>query len=552
VTLSLRLENLKRYKDLAYLLWKYGGNEMIAATGLSGALDEPATDEERAEAEELAGDLERLGPTYVKLGQMLSTRADLLPAPYLIALRRLQDDVEPFPYEEAEGIIESELEVRVSKAFGSLESKPLGAASLGQVHAATLRDGRPVVVKVQRPGVRERVLQDLAAFHELAGALDRHTEMGRRYRFRSVLHELEKSLLQEMDYEAEAANLVALGTNLERYDALVVPRPIPDYTTSRVLTMERLDGTSLSHLSPLALQELDGAALAYELFDAYLRQVLVDGLFHADPHPGNVFLLRDGRLGLLDLGMVGHVRPATQEHLLKLLLGIGDGDGDQVAEHSLRMSRLREDHDREGFCHEIGELVARESRSKLHDIEIGSVILEITQIAGNHGVVVSSELTLLGKTLLNLDQIGRTLDPHFEPAGAIRKASAALMQERMRQSASPANLFSSLLEAKELAENLPGRLNRIMGRLADNDIRVRVDAFDERKLMEGFEKVANRITIGLVIAALIIGAGLMMNVRTPFTLFGYPGFAMICFLIALVAGLRLVWTIFWEDRENKR
>lgn len=548
----LHIGNLPRYKDLALLLWRHGGTALLEQTGLAAALDAEPAAEDRAEARELARDLEQLGPTYVKLGQLLSSRADLLPPAYLEALSRLQNRVEPFPFEEVEATIEAELGVRPSKPFAELESRPLAAASLGQVHRARLRDGRPVVVKVQRPGARERVLADLQAFHELAATVDHHTEIGRRYRFGRVLDQLETSLAAELDYRQEAANLEALGAALARFERLLVPRPVADLTSRRVLTMERIDGTPLSDLSPLARIELPGPELAQELLRAYLHQVLVDGLFHADPHPANLMATPDGRLALVDLGMVGHVRPEVQEHLLKLLLGLSDGDADQVAEETLRMSEVRpERFDRAGFEREVGE-VAQQGRSSFAELETGRMLLEVAQIAGRHGVWVSPELTLLGRALLHLDEIGRMLDPDLAPARVVGEYAAELMNARMWKMASPGHLFSTVLETKELAERMPERLNKILDNLAENRLRVEVDALDEDRLMVGFQKIANRITLGVVIAALVVGAGLLMDVETEFTLLGYPGFAMICFLIALLAAGGLIWSIVRTDRPAHR
>ena len=345
--LSLKPQHLKRYKDVAVLLMKYGRSDLVKAAGLDPTLDDesPAATATDPAASELANDLERMGPTFIKLGQLLSTRPDILPLPYLQALTRLQDRVEPFSFAEVESIVISELGVRLSKAFSEFEAKPVAAASLGQVHRAAMRDGRPVAVKVQRPDIRERVMEDLDALEEIAEFLDDHTEMGRRYGFVQILDEFRRSLLRELDYRQEAQNLTLLRRNLSEFSAIVVPAPIEDYTTSRVLTMEYVSGTKITTLSPVALLELNGAALAEQLFRAYLKQILVDGFFHADPHPGNVLVTDAGQIALLDLGMVGRIAPRLQEPLLQLLLAISEGQSDDAvalrAEGGRGQARLR-------------------------------------------------------------------------------------------------------------------------------------------------------------------------------------------------------------------
>lgn len=553
MTLSLEADQLRRYKDVARLLFKYGRSDLADWARhdpiLADAEALPA--EAAAEGAELADDLEAMGPTFVKLGQVLSTRSDLLPPPYLEALSRLQDRVEPFPYEEVERIVGEELGVRLSKAFSRFDPEPLASASLGQVHRAALRDGREVAVKVQRPGIRSRIAGDLEALERIADLLDRHTEAGRTFGFEEMVEEFRKSLLEELDYRREAQNLRTVGANLERFDRLVVPRPVADYSTSRVLTMEFVAGGRLDETSPLARLEIDGAELADQLFEAYLSQILVDGLFHADPHPGNLLLTPDRRLALLDLGMVGHVAPVLQERLLKLLLAVADGKGEAAADLLLDVGERREHRDDARFRREVSDLVMRHRETSVERIEVGRVVLDLARVAAVGGVRVPPELTLLGKALLNLDHVGRALAPEFDPNAAIRRHAGDILSRRMTRSLSPSNLFSSLMDAREFAEALPGRINKILTTLANNDLRLRVDAVDEIELVKAFQKVANRITVGLVLAALIVGAALMMNVRTAFTILGYPGFAMICFLAAAAGGVALVWDVLMHDRRSR-
>ena len=553
MTLSLEADQLRRYKDVARLLFKYGRSDLADWARhdpiLADAEALPA--EAAAEGAELADDLEALGPTFVKLGQVLSTRSDLLPPPYLEALSRLQDRVEPFPYEEVERIVGEELGVRLSKAFSRFDPEPLASASLGQVHRAALRDGREVAVKVQRPGIRSRIAGDLEALERIADLLDRHTEAGRTFGFEEMVEEFRKSLLEELDYRREAHNLRTVGANLERFDRLVVPRPVADYSTSRVLTMEFVAGGRLDETSRLVRLEIDGAELADQLFEAYLSQILVDGLFHADPHPGNLLLTPDRRLALLDLGMVGHVAPVLQERLLKLLLAVADGKGEEAADLLLDVGERLEHRDDARFRREVSDLVMRHRETSVERIEVGRVVLELARVAAVGGVRVPPELTLLGKALLNLDHVGRALAPEFDPNAAIRRHAGDILSRRMTRSLSPSNLFSSLMDAREFAEALPGRINKILTTLANNDLRLRVDAVDEIELVKAFQKVANRITVGLVLAALIVGAALMMNVRTAFTILGYPGFAMICFLAAAAGGMALVWDVLMHDRRSR-
>ena len=553
--ISLKPEHLKRYKDIALLLMKYGRSDLVKNAGLEEILKDEVTvtGDAPPEAESLADDLEKMGPTFIKLGQLLSTRADLLPLPYLQALSRLQDKVEPFSFEDVEQIVTSELGVRISKAFASFEAEPMAAASLGQVHRATMRDGRPLAVKVQRPGIREQIIKDLEAMSEVAQFLDEHTEMGKRYEFQKMLDEFRKTLLAELDYRREAQNLVTMSDNLIDFDAIVIPQPVDDYTTSRVLTMDYIHGRKITDLDPLTRMDIDGAELVHQLFRAYLQQILVDGFFHADPHPGNVFLTDEGQIALIDLGMVARIAPGMQERLLQLLLAISEGRADQAADVAIQIGQIREGvFDEVDFRRRVGDLVTTHQDASLGQIEVGTIVLEVTKASGECGIRVPAELTMLGKTLLNLDQVALTLDPSFDPNDAIRQYASEILRQRLTKSLSPGNLFSSVLEMKEFLEKLPGRVNKILDSVANNQLEVKVDALDEHLLMEGLQKIANRITLGLVLAALIVGAAMLMDVPTDFKILGYPGLAIIFFLVAATGGVLLVLNILFYDEKAKK
>ena len=551
--ISLRPQHLNRYRQIAWLFIKYGRSDLVKETGLDETLaaEERTTPKEAAKADELAKDLEKLGPTFVKLGQLLSTRVELLPRSYIEALTRLQDKVEPFGFADVEKTVISEIGVRMSKAFADFESTPVASASLGQVHLARLRDGRAVAVKVQRPGIRDAMMEDLDALGEIAEFLDHHTECGKRYQFTQMLDQFRKSVLRELDYRLEANNLTAFRKQLKDFERIIVPAPIDDYCTQRVLTMEYVPGKKITEMSPLARMEFDGAALAEELFRAYLDQILVHGFFHADPHPGNVFLTDDYRIALLDLGMVGRIAPRLQEDLLQLLLAISEGRGEEAAQIAIKIGARREGFDEKEFTRKISELVVVQKSATVEQMEVGRLVLEVTQTSAESGILVPPELTLLGKTLLNLDQVGRTLEPEFDPNASIRRNSAEILQKSVWKSLSPGNLFSGVLELKDLLQRLPARLNKFIDAIADGEFKVKVDAIDERKLMVGFQKVANRITVGLIVAALIVGAALLMRVDTTFRIWGYPGLAIIFFLGAAAAGVVLLINILFYDKSSK-
>jgi ubiquinone biosynthesis protein len=551
---SLKPERLKRYKDVALLLVKYGRSDLVKQAGLEDSieLDEMQLAETRPEAEELAADLEKLGPTFIKLGQLLSTRADLLPTPYLEALSRLQDRIEPFSYEEVDQIVSGELGVRISKAFADFDPEPLAAASLAQVHLAHMRDGREVVVKVQRPNIREQIVEDLEALSEIAHFLDAHTELGKRYDFENMLKDLRASILRELDFKLEANNLITFGENLREFDRIIIPEPVEDFCTSRVLTMEYITGKKITELNPLRLMEIDGPGLARELFRAYLKQILLDGFVHADPHPGNVFLTDDEQIALLDLGMVARLLPGFRDNVLRLLLAIAEGRGEEAAEVTIRMGEPKPRFEKAEFSKRIAELVAENADANLTRLNSGKVVLEITKISADCWFRLPSQFTMVAKALLNLDRSVFTLDPNFEPAAIIRQRAIEILQRNLMQSVSPMNLIGGVVELKEFVEKLPGRVNKILDTIGNIEFKIDVDAIDEKIVLEGLQKVANRISLGLILAALIVGAAMLMRVETPFKILGYPGFAMIFFLLAAIAGIGLVITIISTDVKARK
>ncbi|MEP7156368.1 MAG: AarF/UbiB family protein, partial [Betaproteobacteria bacterium] len=472
--------HLQLYKRLATLLWKYGRSDLVQGMGIEDALGNAAIKASPTETNpaELADDLEAMGPTYVKLGQILSGRPDLLPDPYLKALARLQDNVKPFPFTEVEEIVTTDLGVRISKAFSRFDEVPLAAASLGQVHLAALRDGREVVVKVQRPGITAQITEDFEVLSQIAELLDTHTEFGRRHRVLAVLEEFRISINQELNYEREAQNLRLLSRNLAAFEHIFVPEPISDYCGRRVLTMDYVRGRKITKLGPLTNLEMPGEVLADELFRAYLQQVLVDGLFHADPHPGNVFLTSDKRIALLDLGMVGTTTPAMQDNLLKILLAVSECKGEDAANVVIHMSQTTADFDEAAFKRSVNQLVVAQRDRALADLNVGRTLLTVSQTAAQFGLYVPSELTLLGKTLLQLDEVGKILDPDFDPNAAIQRNAAELMSQRMRKQATQGNVLSSLLEVKDFMAGLPQRVNRVLDVVGGSQLEVKVRAVD--------------------------------------------------------------------------
>src|SRR6185436_19976954 len=381
---------------------------------------------------------------------------------------------------------------------------------------------------------------------------DHHTTTGRRVGMKRMAGELRESLLRELDYRLEAQNMTAIGANLAQFERIVVPKPVPDYSTARVLTMAYIRGQKITAVSPLVLAESGSRELAEELFRAYLHQVILDGLFHADPHPGNVLLTDDKRIALLDLGMVSRLSPDRQEEILQFLLAVADGRTERAADLALQMGERLDGFDEAAFRQRVVDVLVRSRDSRIGEMPAGRLMLAVAHSAVGAGVRLPNELTLLGKTLLNLDEVGRTLAPDFDVEASIRRNAEALMMERMRRSITPSSGFAALLDAKNFAERLPGRINRILDSLANQELKVKVELIDEGSVLEGLQKVANRITLGLILAAMIIGAAMLMRVETSWRIMGYPGLAMLFFMAAAFGASWMAFGILRGDQPHPR
>lgn len=502
--------------------------------------------------EEFAQDIQRLGPAFIKIGQALSIRPDLLPVRYLDALRRLQDDVESVPFELIRERVEQELGMRLSHVFASVDPHPLAAASLAQVHAGTLHDGREVVIKVQRPDIEEAVREDVELLRTVARGVDWLTEQGRRIHFVDWIDEMEQTLAEELDYRLEADNLRIFRERLVGYPMLMVPAPIAQLSTRRVLTMERVPGNKIG--DAVRLRRLDEPLdeMARELVCAYLDQIFLHGLVHADPHPGNV-LIHDQGLGLIDLGMVVRLSPRTRDALLRLLVALADGNGDDAANRIEAMAEPLEMYDQRNWQRRCARLVSRiHGTHARRELAEGQVLIELTRLAAACGLRPPPEIAILGRTLLALEAVIQRLDPERSTRELVRQHLDRLLGERARMQLGRQALKLEVAEVVEAAGALPRQVGAVLDLLAANRLRVRVSGLEESRLLENLQKIANRITVGLICAALVVGAALALRVDAGPRLFGYPGLALVMFVLAFVLSATLVVSVLLSDRRQSR
>ncbi len=594
--MPLAPRHLPRLTATVSLFTKYGLKDFAVGQGLRVIAPEEFTDDENEQtdvaerATAFRKRLVELGPAFVKLGQVLSTRPDLLPDQYIAELEHLQDDVGPIPLSEVEDLIQSQLGGRLSKLFASFDENPIGTASLGQVHAAELRDGRAVVVKVQRPGIRDTLAQDMEFFHEVAEFLTAHTEAGHRIDMIGVIQQLERAIADELDYRTEARNAAVFRRSLAGFPRILIPKVVEAYSSERVLTTERIRGVKIQDIPPVTRIEHDFEPLADEFAKAYLQQITIDGHFHADPHPGNVFIILPGvdnprtpsevaagerrterrdavtaigkieqeaqadaaatpppdgpKLALIDFGMTARLPEALKDKVVRLLLSMADNRGDAAADTLIEMGKTTETFDRTGYTSDIAGLIARNYDRSIGDLQSGAAMYEMINISYQRGLRLPSELTMLAKAMFNLDAVSRALDPNYNPVDAIRSYGNKIASDRAKKELSPSRLFQIATQTSDLLTVLPHRIDVISNRLAAGEFMLRIDTPAVPVLLQALHKIANRIFSGLVLCGLLVASSMLMPYRRSL---GTTGF-----VIAAALGLYMVTSILLGDRKSRK
>lgn len=491
-------------------------------------------------------------------------------------------------FEQVEALVESELGAKLSKLFGSFDQEPLGSASLGQVHAAKLRDGRDVVVKIQRPGIREILGDDIEFFRELATFLTAHTSAGEKVDIIGVVQQLERALVDELDYRTEARNAASFRRSLAGFPHILIPRVIDAYTTHKVLTMQRVRGVKISDIPPITRIDHDFEPLADEFARAYLHQITGTGHFHADPHPGNLFVILLGRenpltpaeaaamdrrelerkpatplirsegeamreatevadpgdpkLGIIDFGMTAHLTESMRNSVVRLLLAMAQNQGDAAADVLIEIGEHMPTFDRAAYTRDVAALVAKHADETVGDTPAGLVLYQMISIGYREGLKLPADLTLLAKALFNLDAVTRSLDPNFNPSQTIREYATNIANERAKRDLSPQRLFQMAAATSDLVNALPRRLDTITERMARNDFAFRVDTPQLPMLLNGMEKIANRIFVGLVLAGLLIASSSLLQY--------WRRLGLACIAIAAGLGLWMIGSILISDRKK--
>lgn len=543
---------LRRLRDIAQVLVKYGFQDAAARLRLvprprTGPFKGQRAHERPATARRLRQALEDLGPTFVKFGQALSTRADLLPPDVIAEFEKLQDDVPPMPAGMAEATIAAELGRGTHELFAEFDAEPIAAASIAQVHRATLLSGERVAVKVRRPGIGPTIEGDLALLGQLARLAERYLGDAELLQPTRLVREFGRAIRREQDLAREGRTIDRFRQNFAGDETVFVPRVIWDRTTAAVLTMEFVDGVKVSELGtePSAY---DPSIVARRGATAILRQVLRYGLFHADPHPANLFVLPGDVICFLDFGTVGRLDRHMRDRLATLVQAVVREDTDRMADAVLAIAEPVDDYDRHAFRQDLAEVFDAYSSVRINDLAIGGLFLEAVSVMARHRLRFPPDLMLLAKAFVTTEGVGKRLDPSFKLVEHAKPLLEEVLRERLSPSAVASRLGEAGRETAEVLRALPGEVREILSKARRDRLQIQ---FVHRNLdffVQEMDRASNRLSFAIVIAALVVGSSLIFQSGAGPTLFGYPALGLTGFLTAAVLGIWLVIGILRSGR----
>ena len=514
------VRDLGRLQEIAGVLIRYGFGDMVRRIGMSAALertgrmlhwDDPEAMAHMAPPERVRCAMQDLGPTFVKLGQVMATRVDLLTPEWTTELGKLQNAVPALPFAQVRPQLVEDLGADPEAVFERLEETPLAAASLAQTHRAWLADGSAVVLKVRRPGIRDTVEADLRLMARLAEIVEERAPDLRRYHPAEVVQQFSASLRRELDFAAEGRNAERIAANFAGHDEVVVPRVYWEWTSERLNVQECLQGIAGTDLAAVDAAGLDRAQLAATGADIVLKMVLEDGFFHADPHPGNIFYLPDGRIGVIDFGMVGRVSEQRRFQIVQLLHGLVERESAPVADVLMEWGEGGGEVDEARLQADVGAFVDQYRGVPLKDLHMGLMLTDVPTILRDNGLSLPPDLALMIKAFLTLEGMGRQLDPDFDMAGAARP----FLQRVVLQRYSPRTLLKrgrrTALDAMELVGDLPRELRRLLRTARRGRLHMQVEVTSLKAFGEQVDRAANRLTMGVITAALVVGSSIVMN-----------------------------------------
>ncbi len=547
---------LKRYGQIIEVLQKYGFGYIVEQLGLSSIRDltYKFKNKDKVDKFNTSGPvrarkiLEELGPTYIKLGQLLSMRHDLVPLEYASEFAKLQDEAPSFDFEDVELTIEEELGDSIEELFESFEKTPLACASIGQVHRAKLKDGDDVVVKIQRPGIKEVIESDLDIMYSIARLVDEHMPEARLYRPIEIVDELSRSILAEIDYTQEGWNTDSFAENFANNNQVKIPGVYWEYTSTRVLTLEYIKGIKGSHVDLLDKQGFDRSNIGFIVGRAFLQQVFEDGFFHADLHPGNILIMEDGTVAFLDFGMTGHLSPEVSDIFLDGMVALVRGDSSSFIELFRDMGCLDPHVDTRSLKVDLESFRSRYYGKALKNLDASVIIEELIGILREHQVTIPHNIALLVRGIVAVEGFGLVIDPDFNFTELLEPYAKKEMKERFYPQNLARRTYSSISSWSRLFQKAPTKISHILDHAENGYLRIKFESEDSSRLLSEINSASNRLSFSLIVSAMIIASSMVIQTNMKPFLWGVPLLGIFSFFLASLFGLWLVFNIFRTGR----
>lgn len=544
-----KIEYLKRYRAILGVLIKYGFGHIVEKLNLEYYLEygeklifrrnESDLDKHKLKGpERLKMVFEELGPTFIKFGQILSTRADLLPIEYIKELEKLQDNVESVDFYEIEKIIEESYNKEIKDLFKYVSEKPIGSASIAQVHRAILLNGKEIVLKIKKPGIEHIIELDTAILYHIAMIIEKRIPELEYYNPVKLVNEFSITIKKELDFTREGRNNDIVRLNFEKNNDLIVPEIYWDYTAKNILAMEYIIGQQMTEY--IEKNHGKGREIALKGASIFLKQIFEDGFFHADPHPGNIFIVNENKIAFIDYGMVGIFDEESQENLSEILVGIVTADEEKVIRGFERFNTMPDEYNRNGLKSEVRELLNKYYNLALKQIDIGKLMDELYQVVIRYKIHIPASFFLVGKTLMTIDGIGRALDPEFDLANVAKPFIEKILLKKY----SPERIFNKikgfLENGKNLAGSFPIDISAILNKIKKDKIQIEIKSRELHDFGRTIDRVINRLAASIIIAGLLIGSSMLINSRVGYIVGGYSLFGITGYIFAAIFGMMLV------------
>lgn len=556
--INRNIRSIRRYRTILGILIKYGFGHIVEQLNINYYLQlgrrlvtlgaTPKEIERLTQPERMRLAMEELGPTFIKLGQILSTRPDIVSHEYADEFSRLQDRVPSVPIEQLEEQILKELGYPLTELFAEFTPIPIAAASIAQVHRGRLKSGEEVVVKVRRPGVKDVVETDLDILMGLAYLIERHVPTGELFDPIKIVKEFRRTISREMDFAREGHTIDRFAANFAGDPAMHVPMVYWDYTGESVLTMEFIDGIKVSDSVRLAAAGADPKIIASNGADAFLKQVLVHGFFHGDPHPGNVFVLENNTICMLDFGMVGRLDETLKFQLADLLMAVLHRDVQLIISQLLFSGELSDETKAKDLQRDLSEMIDDYYDIPLQEVNAGKLLADFVEILIEYRIKFPSDLMLLAKALVTMEGVGRQLDPGFNMIVHLRPFMEKLIRERKTPASLSRELTRTFIAYGALAKSFPKDLKEFINRVNRNKFKIDLEHRGLERLISDLDKSSNRLSFSMLIAALIVGSSLIMQTEKGPFLFGFPILGFLGYSIAGFLGLWLAIAILRSGR----